>query len=134
MLPILGGPLVRIIRNTESRRIETPTAIMHTLASPTQGAAANPIWKVEAVAGVAGPVHHIDSEQVWTFVDGAAIVTIDGESAALTPGDTAVVPADAERQFTPGADGFTAIVTGPAGMSAYLPGRPDEKIAAPWTA
>jgi hypothetical protein len=28
------------------------------------------------------------------------------------------------RQFTPGADGFAAVVTGPAGMRAYMPGSP----------
>jgi mannose-6-phosphate isomerase-like protein (cupin superfamily) len=133
MLTILGEPLVSIIRSTESRRIETPAAVMHTLASPTQGAAVNPIWKVEAAAGVAGPVHHIDAEQVWTLLEGTAVVTIDGERVALAAGDTAVVPADAERQFTSGANGFTAVVTGPAGMSAYLPGRPHEKVAPPWT-
>lgn len=134
MLSILGVHLLRIVRSTESRRSETPAAVMTTLASPGQGAAAAPIWKVEAAAGTAGPVHHIDAEQVWTVLEGTATVTVEGVGTDLAAGDTAVIPADAARQFTPGPEGYTAIVTGPAGMRAYMPGAPDKKIDLAWAA
>lgn len=125
---------MRIVRSTESRRSETPAAVMTTFASPDLGGATAPLWKVEAAAGTAGPVHHIDTEQVWVVLDGAVTVAVDGESADLAAGDTIVIGADAARQFTPGADGFTAICTGPAGMQAYMPGKEDAKIVPPWTA
>jgi quercetin dioxygenase-like cupin family protein len=126
--------LLRIVRSTESRRSETPAGVMTTFASPDLGGAAAPFWKVEAVAGTAGPLHYIDAEQVWAILDGAVAVTVEGESAELGAGDTLVIAADTARQFTPGPDGFTAICTGPAGMRAYMPGKEDAKIVPPWTA
>jgi mannose-6-phosphate isomerase-like protein (cupin superfamily) len=124
---------MRIIRSTDSRRTETPAAVMTTLASPGQGGAANPVWRVDA-ADVAGPVHVIDAEQVWTVLAGTVAVTIGDDRTELGAGDTVVVPGDLPRQFTPGADGFAAVVTGPAGMRAYMPGSPDKKIDLAWAA
>src|ERR1044071_7626630 len=112
MLSILGDASMRIVRSTETRRTATPAAVMTTLASPALGAAANPLWKVEAPAGEAGPLHCIDAEQVWTLLDGAAAVVVGEERADLAAGDTVVVPADVPRRFTPGEAGFTALVTG----------------------
>ncbi|MDN3243519.1 cupin domain-containing protein [Glycomyces tritici] len=125
---------MRIVRSTESRRAETPAAVMTTLASPGLGGAAAPLWKVEAAPGTAGPVHHIDAEQVWTVLAGTVTVTVEAEAAYLAAGDTIVIAADASRQLTPGAEGFTAICTGPAGMQAYMPGKEDAKMTPPWTA
>ena len=125
---------MRIILSTETRRSETPAAVMTTLASPALGGAAAPVWKVEATPGTAGPVHHIDAEQVWTVLEGAVTVTVEGDTTDLETGDTAVIPADAQRQITPGSKGFTAIVTGPTGMRAYMPGKETEKMTPPWTA
>lgn len=125
---------MRIVRSTESRRSETPAGVMTTFASPALGGAAAPVWKVEAAAGAPGPVHHIDAEQVWIVLGGTVAVIVDGEAAELAEGDTVVVPADAARQFTAGPEGFTAIVQGPAGMQAYMPGKEDQKITPPWTA
>ncbi|MDA1360181.1 hypothetical protein O1R50_11120 [Glycomyces luteolus] len=125
---------MRIVRSTESRRSETPAAVMTTFASPDLGGAAAPLWKVEAAAETAGPVHHIDAEQVWVVLTGDVAVTVDGAYADLAAGDTIVIAADAARQFAPGPDGFTAICTGPAGMRAYMPGKEDAKMTPPWTA
>jgi quercetin dioxygenase-like cupin family protein len=125
---------MRIVRSTESRRSETPAAVMTTLASPALGGAAAPIWKVEAAAGTAGPVHHIDAEQVWTILDGTVTVTVADATTDLASGDTAVIPADTARRLTPGPEGFTAVITGPAGMQAYMPGKETEKMTPPWTA
>ncbi|MEU5153516.1 cupin domain-containing protein [Glycomyces sp. NPDC021274] len=125
---------MRIVRSTESRRSETPAAVMTTLASPALGGATAPLWKVEAAPGTAGPVHHIDAEQVWTVLGGSVTATVDGEAADLGAGDTIVIAAGTARQFTPGPEGFTALCTGPAGMQAYLPGKEDAKMTPPWTA
>jgi quercetin dioxygenase-like cupin family protein len=125
---------MRIVRSADARRTATPAAVMTTLASPELGGAAAPLWEVEAAPGTAGPVHHIDAEQVWTVLGGALTATVDGEAADLAAGDTIVIAADATRQFTPGPDGFTALCTGPAGMQAYMPGKEDAKMTPPWTA
>jgi quercetin dioxygenase-like cupin family protein len=107
---------------------------MTTFASPGLGGAAAPLWKVEAAAEAPGPLHHIDTEQVWVVLTGDVAVTVDGAYADLSAGDTIVIDADAARRFTPGPDGFTAICTGPAGMRAYMPGKEDALMTPPWTA
>ncbi|MEU6249021.1 cupin domain-containing protein [Glycomyces sp. NPDC047010] len=125
---------MRIVRSTETRRTATPAAVMTTLASPTLGDAPYPLWRVEAAPGAAGPLHLIDADQVWAFTAGTAEVEVDGERTGAGAGDTLVVPASAPRRFTPGPEGFTAIVTGPAGMRASVPAAPAEKIDLAWAA
>lgn len=125
---------MRIVRSTDTRRTETPSAAMTTLASPTVGNAANPLWKVEAPAGQPGPLHCIDTEQVWTLLDGTATVTTADRTAELAPGDTVVIPAHLPRRLTPGPDtGFTALVTGPRDMHFYTPDDHTRKPL-PWAA
>ncbi|MFB9662711.1 cupin domain-containing protein [Glycomyces mayteni] len=125
---------MRIVRSAQTRRTATPAAVMTTLASPTLGGAPHPLWRVEAAPGAAGPLHLIDADQVWAFTTGTAEVEVDGERTQAAAGDTLVVPAGAARRFTPGPEGFTAIVTGPAGMRASMPASPDEKIDIAWAA
>lgn len=111
-----------VIRNADSRRTQTPNALMTTLASPTQGGASQVVWRVDMSPGQAGPRHAIDAEQVWTVLDGAAAVELDGEALAVAPGDTLVIPADVPRRLTADpAAGFAAIVVGPPGLRAYAP-------------
>ena len=48
--------------------------------------------------GQAGPLHGIDTEQVWTVLDGGAAVELDGQALTVGPGDTLILPADAPRR------------------------------------
>lgn len=110
-----------VIRHAESRRTETPNAVMTTLASPTQGGSAQAVWRVDMGPDQVGPPHAIDAEQVWTVLDGGATVDLGGEKLTVGPGDTLVIPADVPRRL--GSDpvtGFAAIVVAPAGMRAYV--------------
>ncbi len=110
-----------VIRHAGSRRTETPNAVMTTLASPAQGGAGQALWRVDMRPGQAGPLHAIDTEQVWTVLDGSATVELDGETLTVGPGDTMIFPADAPRRITAGpAPGVTAIAAAPAGTRAYL--------------
>jgi quercetin dioxygenase-like cupin family protein len=111
-----------VIWHADARRTVTPAATMTTLASPTQGGAAQPVWRVDMVPTASGPTHAIDAQQVWTVLDGAATVEIDGVPVAISAGDTVVVPADARRRITAHDAGLSAIVVAPAGMRAYAPG------------
>jgi mannose-6-phosphate isomerase-like protein (cupin superfamily) len=104
---------------------------MTTLASPTQGGARSSIWRTEVKPDVKGPVHVFDVEQIWTFLEGEAIVELDGEAFTVGPGDTAVLPAEATRQITAGSEGYTAIVTAPAGAYAWTPDA-ENKVVPPW--
>ena len=109
-----------VIRRTETRRTETPNAVMTTLASPMQGGAGQAVWRVDMRPGQAGPLHAIDTEQVWTVLDGGATVELDGQALAIGPGDTLILPADAPRRVSADpAAGFAAIAVAPAGTRAY---------------
>ena len=124
-----------VIRTSETRRSQTPAATMTTLASPTLGAAGRPVWRVDVAADApSGPPHVIDVGQIWTFLDGGADVALAGKKFAVRAGDTLVVPADAERTFVPDpATGFSAIVTAPAGGTAWTLPREGDGIVPPWT-
>lgn len=112
-----------VIRDADTRRTQTPNATMTTLASPSLGQAALSMWRVDMAAGASGPLHGIDAEQIWTVVEGAASVEIDGEVTDLVAGDTVIIPADAVRRFSSAASDFAAIVVAPPHMQAYpLPG------------
>ena len=122
-----------IIHALEVRRHETPNAVMSTLASPSLGSAELSVWRVVMTAGQRGPEHTFDGEQVWTIMSGAADAELDGETHALAPGDTLVLPARAIRRIAAGDDGFEALVAARAGARALLTDGTDRGTP-PWIA
>ena len=121
-----------LVHHAENRRSETPNAVMTTLASPTLGGARSSVWRTEVKPDVKGPVHVFDVEQIWTFLEGAATVELDGEAFTVGPGDTAVLPAEAIRRLTAGPEGYAAIVTAPAGARAWTLDDVRNKIVPSW--
>jgi quercetin dioxygenase-like cupin family protein len=109
-----------LVRTADGRRTETPNGVMTTLASPTQGGAGLAVWRVDMTPDRTGPLHAFDTEQVWSFLDGAATVRIGDLDHAVGPGDVVVIPADAPRQITT-EPGFSAVVSAPAGTRVYDP-------------
>lgn len=109
-----------VIRRDDARRTETPNAVMTTYASPTQGSTSLALWRVEMTADRKGPLHAMDTEQIWTFVTGSATVDLDGDIFEIAAGDTLVLPADVRRQLST-AEGFTAVVTSQSPSRAYNP-------------
>lgn len=122
-----------VIRRADARRTSTPNATMTTLASPTQGATRQALWRVEMAPGAVGPDHAMGGEQIWTVVAGAARVEVDGEAHDLAAGDTLVLPPDVPRRIHADADrGVEAVVTGPGADTASGPGR--EPVVPAWIA
>ncbi|MGP3958312.1 cupin domain-containing protein [Nonomuraea sp. 3N208] len=121
-----------VIRAADARRSETPSGVMTTFASPTQGGAERSLWRVDARPGAVGPVHDFDVEQVWTWIEGAATVELGGETYAVAAGDTVVMPAGTVRQvLADPAAGYTAVVTAPAGARAMSADGADLGVP-PW--
>ncbi|NUW32541.1 cupin [Nonomuraea sp. SMC257] len=119
-----------VVLSADTRKTETPNAVMTTLASPTQGGAAQAMWRVDAKPGMVGPVHAFDAELVWTWIDGSAVVELGGERFEVGAGDTMVLPADVSRQMCADAErGFVSIVVAPAGTQVYNPGGESEPDA-----
>jgi quercetin dioxygenase-like cupin family protein len=107
---------------------------MTTFASPTQGGASRSLWRVDAKPGAEGPVHDFDTEQVWSWIAGAATVELGGETFAVGAGDTVVMPARTVRRVLADADaGYTAIVTAAAGARAIIADGTDVGVP-PWIA
>ncbi|MCK2213939.1 cupin [Actinomadura sp. ATCC 31491] len=124
-----------VIRAADARRSETPGGVMTTFASPTQGAAARSMWRVEARPRAVGPLHDFDAEQVWSWLDGTATVELGEESFSVAAGDTVVMPARTPRRVTAGPDtGYTAVVTARAGARALSADGSDDYGTPPWIA
>ncbi|MDX3456106.1 cupin domain-containing protein [Streptomyces sp. ME02-8801-2C] len=120
-----------VIHHAESRRTETPNAVMTTLASPTLGGAGLAVWRVDMRPGASGPLHAFDAEQVWTVLDGGATVEIEGGTHVLVPGDTVVMPADVARRVHADPEaGFAAIVAATPGAGASVPGGTEKTVPA----
>ena len=118
-----------VTRHVESRRTETPAAVMTTLASPTQGASEHSLWRVDMQPGQSGPPHVISAEQIWTVLAGSLGVEVGGQELTLGPGDTLVIPGGELRRFGTGPDGgFAAIVAGPADSRAALADGSDKGV------
>ncbi|MEU5864694.1 MULTISPECIES: cupin domain-containing protein [unclassified Nonomuraea] len=112
-----------VVMSADAREVRTPNALMTTLASPTQGRAGVAMWRVDANPGMEGPVHAAAGEQVWTWLEGGAVVELGGERFEVGPGDTMVLPADVSRRmFAAPGRGFVSIVVAPAGVEVYNPG------------
>ncbi|WP_028476908.1 cupin domain-containing protein [Nocardia sp. CNY236] len=121
-----------VIRHSDARRTETPGGVMTTLASPSQGGAGFALWRVEVPTGTTGPLHYIDAEQIWTVIAGRFGVTLDATELIVDVGDTVIFPAHALRQVRTN-EGYTAIVTAPAGARAGTPGSGHTQLL-PWGA
>ncbi|TWD81170.1 cupin domain [Kribbella amoyensis] len=113
------------------RVTETPNAVMTTYASPTQGSTELSLWKVEMKGGAQGPLHVVDSEQIWTALTGTASVELGDGTLHLTPGETAVFPADTPRRITANGD-FTALVAGYGTATVTVPGETTGRGTPPW--
>ncbi|SEM98144.1 cupin domain-containing protein [Nonomuraea pusilla] len=134
-----------VIPSAQARATRTPNGVMTTLASPTQGEADHCLWRVDATPGMEGPLHAFDTEVLWTWLDGSAVVELDGERHEVGPGDTMVLPAGVPRRMFADAErGFTAVAAAPPGAQAYNPGgvsdpdacdlapKGDERTTPPW--
>lgn len=121
-----------VVRASQRRRTETPTGVMSTLASPTLASTAGlSLWEVAMTPGASGPVHVIDSEQIWTVLEGELTVAIAGQSEVLESGDTVVIPEGMERQVTARTD-VRLLVCGHGNADARVPGEQESRGTPPW--
>ena len=123
-----------IVRAGERRRIQTPNAVMTTLASPKLGASAGlAMWQVEMASGAQGPAHVFDSEQLYTVLEGTVSVAVAGEAVEIRAGDTLVLPAGVERRIT-AATAARMLVCGHGDAVVRVPGEDAPRGTPPWIA
>lgn len=122
-----------VVRMGDTRQTETPNASMTTLAAPSLGQTTTlALWRVRYPAGATGPLHVMDSEQVWALESGSASCTVDGARHDLAAGDTIRIAGGAERQITT-RDGARFVVCGHANAVARTEANP-EGVVPPWIA
>jgi quercetin dioxygenase-like cupin family protein len=126
--------MISFTNAAKARRTETPTAVMTTLASPTQGGSEHlSLWRVEMPTGRSGPLHRFDSEQLWTVLNGQINISCEGAVTELAAGDTVVIPAHVERQVIALQDA-SVIVCGFGDAVASIPGEDAPRGTPAWIA
>jgi quercetin dioxygenase-like cupin family protein len=120
------------IRLDDARVTETPAATMRTYASPTMpGDADVAVWRTEMGAGVSGPLHAVDSDQVVVVIEGRLSAEIDGRPCQVSAGDSVVLRAGAQRRLTAGEDGVVTLTASTPGASARV--GDGDPVPVPWT-
>jgi quercetin dioxygenase-like cupin family protein len=123
-----------VLRAGSTRRVETPNAVMTTLASPSQGPTGElSVWRIEMRRGQQGPRHVFDREQVWHLVSGEADFAVGDETLRLRAGDTVILPARVERQVT-AVEATEIIACGPGTAIASVPGEEAPRGTPEWIA
>lgn len=111
-----------ITRLADAPTVETPNAVMRTLASPARDRSALAVWHVALQPGASGPEHWIDADQVYVVLSGALDITIDGVAGTAEAGDALFVPRGALRRIrNAGGAPVAAVVSMPAGGRVSTP-------------
>jgi quercetin dioxygenase-like cupin family protein len=120
-----------VISESEERTTRTPNAVVTGLAAPSQGSGELSSWRVRMEPGAEGPVHSIDREQVWMPLVGSFAITVNGDTATVAAGQTAILPAGVFRQIQAAEGPAEALVCMPVGGQATVPGS-DDRHRLPW--
>ena len=127
-----SGIMEHLVKRADARTTVTPNATMTTLASPTLGeTSGRSLWLVEMTAGALGPAHVIDTEQIWTVIDGQAAIQIEDVAHPLDAGDTLVILAGTQRQVH-ATTACRMLVTGDATAIASVPGESESRGTPAW--
>jgi mannose-6-phosphate isomerase-like protein (cupin superfamily) len=119
--------------------IAAPTSATHevgrtrftSLATPSLGSARTSIWQVEIPVGETPTPHELTDEEIFVVLEGAAVVTIDGDVSAASVGDAVVVPAGVSFVLAnEGEQVLRLLCCLPVGGQAVLPGG--KPFTPPW--
>ncbi|RDI62744.1 cupin domain-containing protein [Nocardia pseudobrasiliensis] len=120
-----------VIRADQAQVHQMHNARFISYVRPEVGSADICQWRVEIDAETTGQEHRLLREETFVMLDGTAILTIDGESATLAPGDAALAPAGVTiRLDNPGSGPAALLVTAPVGFAAEL--ADGTRISPPW--
>jgi len=108
-----------IIEHDHAPVFELPGLRVTGGASPSRGARETSVWKLALAPGTPAVPHAVTREEIFVCVSGRAELKIGGETRQLGPGDTLIIPADAQFSLgNPHADAFEAVVAFPIGGMA----------------
>ena len=116
-----------------TRTVSTPAATMRTLVTPSTSPAMDvAVWRTELPAGVAGPRHTIDGDQLVIVVGGTVSVELDDAPHEVCVGDALLLPGGVARVIAAaGGEAATTITVGhPGALATVGDGQP---VQVPWT-
>lgn len=120
-----------LVRPSDAVRHELHGAAFTSYAAPSLGSRELCAWRLEVPAGQTGVPHRISREEVFLVLDGAPVISLDGQPHQLAAGDVLVAPAGATLQLdNPGDVPVTAWVTTSVGLEGVLPDG--TRITPPW--
>ncbi|GAB0101379.1 hypothetical protein JMUB6875_03430 [Nocardia sp. JMUB6875] len=101
------------------------------LVRPSTGSKELCLWRLEVSPRTDGVAHRVLREEAFVVLAGGITMTIDGESAELSPGDAALAPAGSVIRLDNPSDGpAEVLVNAPVGFSGELPDG--TVISPPW--
>ncbi|MGM7644718.1 cupin domain-containing protein [Nocardia sp. JW2] len=111
-----------VVRSADAQVHDVHNARFTSLIRPGTGSADLCVWQTEVAPGTAGVAHRILGEEAFVLLTGEIVLTIDGESATLRPGDAAVAPVGSLIALTDEAGaGARLLVAVRTGFAAELP-------------
>ena len=116
-----------------TRTVATAAATMRTLVTPSTSPAMDmAVWRTELPAGVAGPKHTIDGDQLIVVVSGTVSVGLGDTAHEVNAGDAFLLPGGAPRVIAAaGGEPATTITVGhPGALATVGDGQP---VQVPWT-
>jgi len=120
-----------IVREHDTIQHRLNGSTFHSFAAPASGSSELCAWRLEVAGGVAGIEHRVSREEVFLLLTGELVVTLDGVTATLRPGEVVVVPAGAQLKVDNASTAAaTAWVTTSVGLEATMPDG--SLISPPW--
>lgn len=121
-----------VIREEDAVRHEVHGSVFQSFAAPARGSRELCAWRLEVPPHSAGTAHRVSREEVFLVLSGSLDVTLDGVTAAVAPGEVALVPAGGEVRVDNVTDEpATMWVTTSAGLLATM--ADGTEFAPPWT-
>ncbi len=112
----------RMVRGYELEPSGTEGFFAGGLATPSRGAGEVSVIRQRQEPGAVGPPHLHDREEVMVQLSGSARVAVGEEVFELSPGDSLVVPAEAEHRVEGvGDSGGEWLLVAPAGVRFFSP-------------
>lgn len=120
-----------VVRSSEAVTHEIHGARFVSYATPRTGSKELCAWRGEIPAGTKAPAHTVNREEIFHLLDGELLITLDGHTERIAPGDTVIINPGATLSVENPTD-RTAIswVTTSIGLEAKL--ADGSRITPPW--
>ena len=120
-----------IIRERDAVQHRLHGSTFHSFAAPARGSRELCAWRLEVAGGTEGIAHRVSREEVFVLLTGELVVTLDGVTATIAPGEVVLVPAGAQFKVDNASGAIaTAWVTTSVGLEATMPDG--SLISPPW--